>query len=191
MNSVIFILFVARFENRLLDIAPAALAALYLYAILQVCLPFVTQDFFKLINVSNVNLDRFTNFVLIVVLLGKVTLLAVLHYVLDSGRIFYYFLTLRKFHIEDEGGSDWEKFKVLVTEFGEETEVFSVHYARQRDGSYVSTIPGLFEEFSGPGKTPAEAKKALVHRICGDRGSKQEESTLATNKWIRFKRRRQ
>jgi hypothetical protein len=172
VNAIIFILLIARFENKILDIPPWVLCLLYLYAILQTCLPFVTGNFLtkgfehaalieqrlkSLEHVANlpaeVNdlievlkqgvesngelkkfLEEFNGWVLTLCLVGKVTLSAVLLYVLNSKRIFYYFMTIRKIHAEEE--VHWNEISPLIENFSTGAEPFSIVYARNDDSLF-------------------------------------------------------
>lgn len=164
VNAVVFILLIARFENKILDIPPLILCILYTYAILQTCLPFVTGNFLVhgfehtaeierivsgiennrqlveqlhgLIPVLNEGtrsaaelkefLEEFNGIVLTLCLVGKVTLSAVLLYIVNSKRVFYYFMTLRKIHEEEE--KHWEEFNTVIDVFPTSPEAFSIVY---------------------------------------------------------------
>src|SRR5712692_710598 len=125
VNAVVLILLVARFENRLLDIPPWVLGILYVYAILQTCLPFVSGNFLAKESQFKHFSEEFGSIVLTLCLFGKVTLSAVLLYVLSSKRIFYYFMTLRKIHEDEE--QNWGAFKELVSDFRDEPEMFRIN----------------------------------------------------------------
>lgn len=164
INSVIFILLIARFENKILDIPPFILCILYVYAILQTCLPVVTGQISGEIMPSKTIedprfLDTFSNTVLTICLIGKITLFAVLLYVLSTKRIFYYFMSLRRIHEEEE--KNWGKFHGLVEDFSVAPEKFTILYDRNRDSTYTARMPESFGYISGQGRTPEEAKKQL------------------------------
>lgn len=170
INSVIFILLIARFQNKLLDIPPFVICILYIYAILQTCLPFVsgvTEDTFgayiTVTDDAKKVLDTFGNAVLMICLVGKITLSVVLLYVLNTKRIFYYFLTLRRIHEEEE--KNWGKFFPLIKAFSVEPEKFSVIYNQEMNFTYTARMSGLFPDISGNGSTPEEAKEALLSEI--------------------------
>jgi hypothetical protein len=163
VNAVILILLVARFENKILDIPPWVLGILYVYAILQTCLPFVSGNFLAKESQFKHFSEEFGSIVLTLCLVGKVTLSAVLLYVLGSRRIFYYFMTLRKIHEEEE--EHWGAFRKLITDFREEPEMFSLIYARQDNSLYMATIPNLFPGVEGEGTTTVAAKKDLIMKI--------------------------
>jgi hypothetical protein len=164
VNAVVFILLIARFENKILDIPPFILCILYLYAILQTCLPFVTN--------TNLGFNEefavgFSNIVLKLCLFGKVTLAAVLLYVLNSKRIFYYFMTLRKLHEEEE--KHWEEFSDLIEPFSIKPEFFHLTYSRDNDFKiddpiYTARL-NLFSDVEGKGTTPEKAKDNLIKKI--------------------------
>ncbi|MFL6255566.1 MAG: hypothetical protein ACJ74T_11180 [Pyrinomonadaceae bacterium] len=172
-NSVIFILLIARFENKILDIPPIILCLLYVYAILQTCLPFVTEEivgetFSPMITKEHPEfLNAFSNIVLTICLVGKVTLSAVLLYVLNTKRIFYYFMTLKLIH--DEEKKNWSKFFSLIESFSVEPEKFSLLYEKNPDATYTARIPGLFNGVNGTGATREDAKKALLDEIKGQK----------------------
>jgi hypothetical protein len=170
INSVVFILLIARFENKLLDIPPFILCIMYVYAILQTCLPFVSgvaeETFGNYIIVSpdaKTALDSFGNIVLLICLVGKITLSIVMLYVLNTKRIFYYFMALRRIHDEEE--KNWGKFFPLVDDFSVEPEKFNITYDKEADSTYTARIPGLFDGISGKGGTPEEAKEELLMEI--------------------------
>lgn len=168
VNAVVFILLIARFENKILDIPPWILCLLYVYAILQTCLPFVTENFLtKEMLEANKDfkkfLESFSGIVLLLCLVGKVTFSAVLLYVLNSKRIFYYFMTLRKIHAEEEG--HWVEFYRLIKDFPISPESFSIIYNTKTNATYIATVPNLFPDVSGEGLTTKEAKDNLLNKI--------------------------
>lgn len=207
VNAVVFVLLIARFENKLLDIPPWVLCLLYVYAIIQTCLPFVTGNFLakalgeqsqlkqlasgfgdlavafqdpsqkQLVQSLAKELDEvlrgrvelkhfleeFGSIVLTLCLIGKVALSAVLLYVLNSRRIFYYFMTLRKIHEEEE--EHWGEFEELIKEFPVKPELYSVVYCIGANENYIATIPHLFDDVTGEGRTAPEAKINLLEKI--------------------------
>lgn len=164
VNAVVFILLMARFENKILDIPPFILCILYLYAILQTCLPFVTN--------TNLGFEEhfateFSTIVLKLCLFGKVTLSAVLLYVLNSKRIFYYFMTLRKIHEEEE--KHWEEFSDLIEPLPIVPEIFHLTYSTDSDFKlnnpvYTARL-NLFGGIEGKGANPDQAKEDLIKKI--------------------------
>jgi hypothetical protein len=169
VNAVVFILLIARFENKILDIPPWILCLLYVYAILQTCLPFVTENPLTTeIMAKNAELkktiEEFRGIVLTICLVGKVTLCAVILYVLTSGRIFYYFITLRKIHDEEE--ENWTNFSKLIMPFALTPERFSIIYEIDKAGVYTARIPHLFSRHvKGEGATKIQAKVDLLNKI--------------------------
>ena len=168
INSVVFILFIARFENKILDIPPVILCILYVYAILQTCLPFVTGGTELIpgghkVAETGEYLEEFKSIVLTICLVGKVTLSAVLLYVLNTGRIFYYFITLRRLHEEEE--RNWKSLKPLMEVNSIHSEPFSILYESNLDGSYSASIPTLLKEKVGRGKTEKEARADLLRKL--------------------------
>lgn len=167
INSVIFILLIARFENKLLDIPPTILAILYVYAILQSCLLFVTGDIFSEMTKGHEEferfLEKFTSIVLTICLIGKITFSAVILYVLNSGRVFYYFITQRK--INDDVERQWLKLNPLIKDFSVEPEQFNIVFTRNNDGRYVAAIPTIVKDLEGEGATSDDAKKDLLEKL--------------------------
>jgi hypothetical protein len=198
INSVVFILLIARFQNKILDVPPVILCFLYIYAILQTCLPIVTGEITGEIlpsKMPSINVEHltsiipgikliaegwnqsistgftkefqslFTNVILTLCLFGKVALSVVLLYVLNTKRIFYYFMTLKIIHEEEE--KNWGEFYPLIDSFSVEPEPFSIIYDRNSDYTYTARIPGLVDGISGTGRTREEAKIQLENEIKG------------------------
>lgn len=167
VNAIILILLVARFENKILDIPIWVLCILYIYAILQTSLPFVTGGFLPKMLQEDKSykefLENLTSIVLAFCLIGKVALSIVFLYVLNSKRIFYYFMTLRKIHEEEE--NHWGKFRPLIEDFPYAPETFTIIYNKGRNSKYTATIPNLFKSIKGIGETPEKAKKDLLKKI--------------------------
>jgi hypothetical protein len=165
VNAVVFALLIARFENKILEIPPYILFILYSYAVLQTCLPFVTnagQIFSKEFS------DHFSSVVLRLVLIGKVGLAAMLLYVLTSGRIVYYFMFTKNLHEEEKEERHWENFKALLTELPQAPEPFELLYKYDdASNSYSATIVPryLFGHITGRGKTLGEAKDDLRKKL--------------------------
>jgi len=165
VNAVVFALLIARFENKILEIPPYILFILYSYAVLQTCLPFVTnagQIFSKGFS------DHFSSVVLRLVLIGKVGLAAMLLYVLTSGRIVYYFMFTKNLHEEEKEERHWENFKSLLTELPKAPEPFELLYEYDdASNSYSATIVprNLFGRITGRGKTLGEAKDDLRKKL--------------------------
>jgi hypothetical protein len=162
VNAVVFVLFIARFENKVLDIPPYILVMLYAYAVLQTCLPFVTNT--GLIFGSDFS-EAFSSIVFKLVLIGKVALAAVLFYVLTSRRIFYYFMALRTFYDQDEEERHWEEFKTVIIDLPQEPEVFEITYCLKAGKIIAHITPALFGSVSGHGGTAEEAKADLLRRL--------------------------
>jgi len=167
-NAVVFILFIARFENKILDIPPVILCILYIYAILQTSLPFVTGGTELLSGIESGEhgskyLDDFKGVVLTLCLVGKVALSAVLLYVLNTGRIFYYFVTLPRLHQEEE--QNWLDLSQLLEKHEIYTEPMQILYEYQGDGSYTARIPGLISDKTGHGASRSEARSNLLGKI--------------------------
>lgn len=173
INSVVFILLIARFENKLLDIPPTILSVLYVYAILQSCLLFVTGDIFGDIIKGHKDfenfLSKFSSIILTICLVGKITFSAVILYVLNSGRLFYYFITQRKIHTDAE--RQWRQLNPLIKDFSIEPEKLSLMYTRNSDGRYIASIPVLDKEIDGQGATAEEAKENLLDKIRKNKNS--------------------
>jgi hypothetical protein len=169
INAVVFILFIARFENKILDIPPFILCILYLYAVMQTCLPFVTGNLMHGEALAGDEFRQFseklTGIVLTFCLVGKVTLSAVLLYVFSSRRIFYYFITIHLLHEEEE--FNWVRLKPLIREIEAEPEHFTIRYYYNKNQTYSASMPGLFDSIEGVGKTPEEAKDKLIKKIHG------------------------
>jgi hypothetical protein len=165
VNAVVFVLFIARFENKMLEIPPYILFMLYSYAVLQTCLPFVTNNGLVF---SKEFSEAFSSIIFKLVLVGKVALAAVMFYVLSSGRIFYYFMSLKSIYDEEEEERNWEKFEEVIVIFAEEPEPFEIIYKLdQKSQTYVAMInpTDLFGHVSGSGKTPAEARAELRKKL--------------------------
>lgn len=169
INAVVFILLIARFENKILDIPPIILCLLYVYAILQTCLPVVTSEITaqSLPKELSAFLSSFANIVLTLCLVGKIALASVLLYVLNTKRIFYYFMTLKLIH--DEETKNWNEFSPLIESFSVEPEKFSIIYDRNPNATYTARIPALFDDVSGTGRTREESKSELLHQIKNQR----------------------
>lgn len=172
VNSAIFILLISRFGNKILDIPPVILCILYVYAILQTCLPFVTGDIFgERILGSNAEsikqlkefLIEFSSIVLTLCLIGKVTLVAVFLYAISTGRIFYYFMTLKIIHEEEE--KNWKEFAPKIESFSIEPMTFHLIFNQTTDWKYSATVPNLFDKIVGHGETVEDAKKDLFNKI--------------------------
>jgi hypothetical protein len=167
VNAVIFVLLIARFENKILDIPPYLLVMLYSYAVLQTCLPFVTSEG-MLFDPNFSEALRITVFKL--VLVGKVALSAMLLYVLSSGRIVYYFMALKNIHDEEDEEKNWKNFRELIMEIQLPPEQFEITYKFDEDSvKYIATIfpANVFGQLSGSGHTPEEAKQDLHKKIQG------------------------
>lgn len=194
VNSTVFILLIGRFGNKILDIPPIILVILYIYAILQTCLPFVTGDIFgeKILNnvdslynhIHNLGngtaenmmvqykksikelkefLNEFSSIVLTLCLIGKVTFAAVILYIISTGRIFYYFMTLRIIH--EQESENWKVFAPKISSFSIEPETFHIIYNRTDNKNYTATIQNLFHGTSGYGDTKEKAKQDLLNKI--------------------------
>lgn len=176
VNAVVFILFVARFESKLLDIPTWMLCILYLYAILQTCLPLVTTGLLteEMAPGLRTFLDEFSSIVLSCCLVGKVALAAVLLYVINSKRLFYYFMSLRKIHNEEE--EYWGTFDNLSEERPPDLESVTIRYHRQEEGSYIATITHPFN-LSGKGRTHKDATLDLIKSL-PDSANPQPASTI-------------
>ena len=163
VNSIVFILFIARFENKILDIPPLILCILYLYSVLQVCLPFVTGDSNNISSIFDPAFAKdFKSIVLTVCLFGKVTLAAVLLYVLKFKRLFYYFMILRIIHKDEE--TNWELIENKIQSTKNYSESIELKYNYNSDMSYLAFIPEV-PQFQGNGETPEAAKDDLLNQI--------------------------
>lgn len=169
VTSIAFILLAARFQNKILDIPPVILSILYVYAILQICLPFVTGN--DVLKLDSQIADKFKFIVLTLCLVGKVTLAAVFVYVLSTNRIFYYFMKFRLIHEKEK--ENWETFAPLVKESLLEPEKFKITYEinrRSEDSKvflYTARVHGLIDGIVGRGKSTEEAKQNLVGKMTG------------------------
>ena len=173
-NAIVLILLVARFENKLLDVPPWMLSILYVYAILQTCLPFVTKGITQEMAPGLQEfLEEFSSIVLSCCLIGKVALSAVLLYIINSKRLFYYFMFLRKIRNEEE--ENWNAFKDLVVR-RRPIEAVTIEYKRQND-SYIASLAHPRANHEGKGTTPQEATQELIRNLPGDFfAAKPEES---------------
>lgn len=165
INAVVFVLLVARFQNKILDIPPYILFMLYAYAVLQTCLPFVTNTG---LVISKEFSEGFSSVVFRLVLIGKLALAAMLLYVLDSGRIVYYFMFLKNLHEEENEEKNWENFKDLLDELPRAPEPFEITYKYNPDtNNYTAMIipTSLFGRITGTGRTLDEARKNLRNKI--------------------------
>jgi hypothetical protein len=167
VNAVVFALLIARFESKILEIPPYILVILYSYAVLQTCLPFVSnagQIFGEGFS------DSFSGVVLRLVLVGKVALAAMLLYVLTSGRIVYYFMFTKNLHEEEQEERHWENFKGLLKELPQAPEPFEILYKyNDESNSYSATIVpnNVFGKVTGKGKSRDEAKDDLRKQLRG------------------------
>ena len=165
INAVVFVLLVSRFQNKILDIPPYILFILYAYAVLQTCLPFVTNTG---LVISKEFSEGFSSIVFRLVLIGKLALAAMLLYVLDSGRIVYYFMFLKNLHDEETEQKHWGKFKDLLDELPRAPEPFEITYKYDPDSKgYTATIlpASLFGRLTGSGETLDEARENLRNKI--------------------------
>lgn len=165
VNAVVFVLLIARFENKILDIPPYVLVMLYAYAVLQTCLPFVTNTG---LVISSEFSEGFSSVVFRLVLVGKIALAAMLLYVLSSGRIVYYFMILKNLHEEENEEKHWGKFKDLLNELPRAPEPFEITYKYDPNskGYTAMIVPvGLFGRISGSGRTLNEARDNLRCKI--------------------------
>jgi len=166
INAVVFVLFAARFETKLLDVPPYMLFILYAYAVLQTCLPFVSPEGGL---VGDVKLaEAFASIVLRLVLVGKVALVAVLVYVLSSRRIFYYFMTVKNIFRQEEEEKYWPRFSKLIVGVPRASESFAITYHLEDSGKVAATFsPDLFGVGGADGGTPDEAKGNLLKKVRG------------------------
>lgn len=165
INAVVFVLLVSRFQNKILDIPPYILFILYSYAVLQTCLPFVTNTG---LVISKEFSEGFSSIVFRLVLIGKLALAAMLLYVLDSGRIVYYFMFLKNLHDEENEQKHWGKFKNLLDELPRAPEPFEITYKYDPNskGFTAMIVPAsLFGRMVGTGATLDEARENLREKI--------------------------
>lgn len=186
VNAVVFVLLIARFENKILDIPPYVLVILYAYAVLQTCLPFVTNTgliipkeisgavgelptaAIAVLRILKEFSEGLSSIVFRLVLVGKVALAAVFLYVLSSGRIIYYFMVLKNLHEEENEEKHWGKFRHLLDELPRAPEPFEITYEYNPDseGYTAMIVPiHLFGRISGSGKTLEEARENLRNKI--------------------------
>lgn len=116
VNAIALMLLFARFESRLLGIHPAVTFILYIYAIFQVSLPFVTKNISNLFFLNkdqvpiNPGYEFFVTIILIVCLVGKLVFFNIVVYLYQTKRLFYYFVkTAINFEKEDEYWLEFEK----------------------------------------------------------------------------------
>jgi|GEM_PF-3792800 len=165
VNAVVFVLFVARFENKILEIPPYILFLLYSYAVLQTCLPFVTNN--GLVFGRDFS-EGFSSIVFKLVLVGKVALAAVLFYVLSSGRIFYYFMSLKSINDEEKEERNWENFKKVMIELKRGPDQFEITYAHDKEGRVFTAMvvpTSLFGHLTGTGEDADKAREDLLKKI--------------------------
>jgi hypothetical protein len=162
INAIVFILFIARFENKRIDIPPFVLCILYLYAVLQTFLPLVTGSF-KAEEGMEEFLHKFSSVIFTLCLLGKIVLVAVVSYALTSKKFFYYFITYKK--LFDEEQNNWKKFEHEIKESFPDTESFNITYLQRSDGKYQAVCSSFFGSTAGIGQNPNEAKEDLLQNV--------------------------
>jgi hypothetical protein len=113
-NAVAMMLLFARFESKILGIHPAVTLILYVYAIMQVALPFVTDNILNLFFESKIelnhrpNYEAFTTVILVICLIGKLVFFNIVVYLYKTKRLFYYFI---KTAVSNETEEEyWEQF---------------------------------------------------------------------------------
>ncbi len=115
-NAFILILMFARFESRLLGINPFITLILYVYAILQTALPFVTKNILFMFDSGEVtsylgkddNLAFFITLILSISLFAKIIFYNIIVYLYQTKRLFYYFIITKLNY--DRETEYWDEF---------------------------------------------------------------------------------
>ncbi|MDB5282846.1 MAG: hypothetical protein JWO06_1921 [Bacteroidota bacterium] len=170
INTVAMAFFIARFASPLLRIPAIVQAILFLYTILQTGLMIVLMDGSNkdFIFLHDLWLPWAQKGILLFCLFGKIVLYLVVLYLYTTGKLFFYFVSMRAFKRTSD--LEWSEIIENIGNFSfDERKLYMQYYSIQVDGdnhqrAYLEDYP----EIEAEGNSITQIETELKNKILGD-----------------------